>query len=209
MNFMRPTRLLLFRHGEVDGQEGVFYSQNDVSLSENGIRQASEWASALKDRCRVSLILSSDLSRCMFQAELLARAWGCEVRATKAMREVSFGEWAGLTWDEIERRYPGSLARRMADLAGYRPPGGENLEDVRKRAFQVVEETLAFHTGETVAIVGHGGVNRVIIAAAIGLPLQNIFVLAQDFGCLNILDFYPDGPVVLQGLNLLPSTFQL
>jgi broad specificity phosphatase PhoE len=54
---------------------------------------------------------------------------------------------------------------------------------------------------EAVAIVSHGGVNRVLIAKATGLPLKNIFSFEQDFTCVNVLDFYPDGPVILRLLN--------
>lgn len=203
-----PTTLLIFRHGEVaSGETGRFYSQEDVPLSEGGIRQANRWAALLGDRFRVSLVLTSDLSRCLVQARVLARTWGCGVYATSALREVSFGKWTGLRWDEIEKAYPGALSARMADLAGFRPPGGENLEDVRQRSWGVVKRALSEHRGKTVALVGHGGLNRVMIASAIGLSLQHVFALSQDCGCMNILDFYPDGPVVLRALNLLPEPF--
>ncbi len=201
MNGLRPTRLLLFRHAQVEGGKGIFYSQQDVPLSREGRLQVRTLCSSMKDHA-VSMVISSDLARCMFQAEALGRLWGCEVRAMRELREVHFGDWTGLSWDEIEQAYPGWMARRMADLARFRPPNGENLEDVRERVLGVLMPLMEHHQGETLAVVSHGGVNRVILASVIGLSLQNIFVLGQDFGCLNVLDFYPDGYVVLKCLNM-------
>ncbi len=206
MDGASPVRILLFRHGMVDGAKGVFYSQRDVPLSRQGEKQVHAWCARLED-LDVAAVYSSDLSRCLFQAQAMGRVWGRKVRALRELREVHFGEWTGLSWDDIEKRYPGWMARRMEDLAGFRPPGGENLEDVRQRALGALMSIVEKHGGKTVAVVSHGGVNRVILASIIGLPLGNIFSLGQDFACLNLLDFYPDGYSVLQALNITLSHY--
>jgi alpha-ribazole phosphatase/probable phosphoglycerate mutase len=62
-------------------------------------------------------------------------------------------------------------------------------------------EIVAAHPGEEVLVVGHGGVNRVILLDAIGAPLDRLFHIEQDFGCLNVIDYYPDGASVVALLN--------
>lgn len=196
----KPTRIILLRHGEVENAGSVFYSQQDVSLSDFGRKQSLALADRLKD-VPFSMVFSSDLGRCLFLAEAIAEKRGLVVEARSELREVDFGRWSGLSWEAVEARYPGALSERMEKPESYRPPQGENLVEVALRVWRVIDEVLKKCKEEAVAIVSHGGVNRVLIARAIGLSLNNIFTLEQDFACVNILDFYPDGPVTLRLLN--------
>ena len=199
----RATRIILLRHGEVDVPKGIFYSQQDVPLSAKG-RQDSMAVSELVRPFSISRVLSSDLSRCLFLATAVAGAGDVEVEPNAGLRELDFGLWTGLGWDEIEKRFPGAFSERMSNLESYRPPMGESISDLAERAWAVIRLAISQSLGETLAVVSHGGVNRAVIAKAIGLPLSNIFALHQDFSCLNILDFFQDGPVVLQALNWRP-----
>ena len=196
----KPTRIILLRHGEVENAGSVFYSQQNVSLSDSGRKQSLALADRLKD-VPFSMVFSSDLSRCLFLAEAIAVKRGLVVEARSELREVDFGRWSGLSWEAVEARYPGALSERMEKLESYRPPQGENLVEVALRVWRVIDEVLKKCKEEAVAIVSHGGVNRVLIARATGLSLNNIFSLEQDFACVNVLDFYPDGPVTLRLLN--------
>ena len=196
----KPTRIILLRHGEVENAGSVFYSRQDVSLSDFGRKQSLALADRLKD-VPFSMVFSSDLSRCLFLAEAIAEKRGLVVEVRSELREVDFGRWSGLSWEAVEARYPGALSERMEKLESYRPPQGENLVEVALRVWRVIDEVLKKCKEEAVAIVSHGGVNRVLIARAIGLSLNNIFSLEQDFACVNVLDFYPDGPVTLRLLN--------
>ncbi len=196
----KPTRIILLRHGEVENAGSVFYSRQDVSLSDFGRKQSLALADRLKD-VPFRMVFSSDLSRCLFLAEAIAEKRGLAVEARSELREVGFGRWSGLSWEAVEARYPGALSERMEKPESYRPPQGENLVEVALRVWRVIDEVLKKCKEEAVAIVSHGGVNRVLIAKATGLPLKNIFSLEQDFTCVNVLDFYPDGPVILRLLN--------
>jgi alpha-ribazole phosphatase len=196
----KPTRIILLRHGEVENAGSVFYSQQDVSLSDFGRKQSLALADRLKD-VPFSRVFSSDLSRCLFLAKAITGEKGLAVDVRSELREVDFGHWSGLSWDAVESRYPGALSERMEKLESYRPPQGENLVEVALRVWRVIDEALKKCKEEAVAIVSHGGVNRVLIARAIGLSLNKIFSLEQDFACINVLDFYPDGPVTLRLLN--------
>jgi alpha-ribazole phosphatase len=84
-------------------------------------------------------------------------------------------------------------------ITGFR--GGENLLDLRERAHSAIAEIVARHPGQEVIVVGHGGINRIILLDALGAPLEGIFSLSQFYGCLNILDYRADGRVTVQLIN--------
>ncbi len=198
---MDSVKIYLVRHGQVDFPKGVFYGQMDVPLSDLGKRQ-SLLAARYIVRLAPDFVMASDLQRCMYLAGLIQDEGGPGPVFSKAMREVDFGKWAGLSWDDIERKYPGEMSRRMKDLENYRPPEGESLGDVLKRTGQVFSQCAEGAYGKRVAIIAHGGVNRVLIANFLGMRLQNIFNLHQDYTCINCIEFFPDGNGVLRFLNM-------
>jgi len=101
-----------------------------------------------------------------------------------------------LSFEEIAARYPGELQARFQDLANFRIPGGESLMDVRRRALPRLKKIIEEHPGQSVLLVAHAGINRIILSEALGLPLSHLFRLDQNYGCLNIIDYFPDLPVV-------------
>jgi broad specificity phosphatase PhoE len=106
-----------------------------------------------------------------------------------------------MTWAEIVARYPEQWEARLADLVNYRVPGGENLLDLAGRALPTLREIVARHRGETVLVVGHGGMNRVVLLDAIGAPLSSLFNIEQSYACVNIVDYYEDDKAVVSLLN--------
>jgi broad specificity phosphatase PhoE len=195
------VNIYLLRHGEVDFPKGLFYGQMDIPLSEEGKRQSLLAARQIVLR-GVDFVISSDLRRCSYLAGLIREEGGPAPEFSRALREVDFGRWAGLSWEDIERQYPGAMARRMNDLASYRPPAGECLMDVLDRTRKVFRQCARGLYGQKVAIVAHGGVNRVLIADFLRLKLQNVFSLHQDYTCINCIEFFPDGNGVLRFLNM-------
>ena len=90
---------------------------------------------------------------------------------------------------------------RLADIVNYRVPEGESLLDLAGRAVPALQEIVAAHTGENILVVGHGGMNRTLLLDAIGAPLNCLFNIEQQYGCLNIIDFYEDGKRTVALLN--------
>jgi len=88
------------------------------------------------------------------------------------------------------------LNARFQDLANFRIPGGESLMDVRARALPRLGELIEQHQGQALAVVAHAGVNRVVLSDALGAPFNNLFRIDQSYGCLNIIDYFPDLAVV-------------
>ena len=195
------TRIYLMRHGEVINPRRAYYGQDDVPLSEQGKRQSIQAAQGLAE-AGISVIISSDLSRCRFLADALSEVTGVEARLTAELREVNFGKWTGLTWDEIEEQYPGAFKQRMKDLEGFRPPGGENLSDLQNRITARIRREVSQNPLDTIAVVAHGGANRVFLATMLGMPLSRIFSLDQGHACTNIIDIFADGAAVVRAINL-------
>jgi alpha-ribazole phosphatase len=195
---LRKTRVYLVRHGQVEGGEVKRYNgQADVRLTPVGRSQFERLQARLADK-RIAAVYSSDLSRCLVGAAILARPHGLEPVAMRALRELDIGHWQGKTWTELKQRYPEEWRCRLDDVVHYRVPGGENLLDLRNRVCPVLDGLLLRHSGEEIVMVAHGGVNRIVLLEALGAPLAGLFRLEQDFGCLNIIDYRQGkGPTVL------------
>ncbi len=195
-----PTQIFLLRHGHVENPSGCFYSQQDIPLSKQGKQESHEVANLLKS-IPFKAIFTSDLSRTLYLAELLAKPRNLMPKKRAELREVDFGKWSGLTWSQIESKYPGQILERFKNLETYRPPGGENMADVKKRSLLIFDEILKKYQGNSVAIVAHAGINRIILAYFLNMPIQNCFRLGQDYGCINKIVIFPDGQAVLEMLN--------
>jgi broad specificity phosphatase PhoE len=126
---------------------------------------------------------------------------GAPYTRVRELRERSVGVWEGLTAEEIRERYPAEYEAWTADLLNYRPPNGECLLDVRDRILPVYRRLVEAHRGQEIALLLHGGVNRVILSEALGVELRNLFRIDQSFGALNIIDHFDDGMTVVKLLN--------
>ena len=193
----RTGRLFLIRHGQVKGYEDFpVYGHTDVDLTETGVMQIERMAERLR-LVDIQAIYSSDLKRCVRGSRLIAGYHDVSLHFLPELREMYFGSWEGLTLSEIRDRFPEELKRRQADLVNFRPPGqGESIGRFSKRITDCLLQILAQREGEDFVIVGHGGVNRVILCSALGLELNRMFSLHQDYGCLNIIDYYAESTVV-------------
>jgi alpha-ribazole phosphatase len=142
-------------------------------------------------------IYSSDLNRTIQGAREIARHHDVPLYSLPGIKESYFGDWEGLTMETIRTDYPEELEKRQADLFLYEMPGGgESLADFSKRITECYNRILTDQKGRDIAIIAHGGVNRVILSSALGLDLSQMFRLHQDYGCLNIIDYFPDSTLV-------------
>ena len=190
------TRLYLVRHGRVaEGHTDRYHGNDDIGLSPEGEEQLTELARCLEP-VPLAAVYATTLARTRDGASRLCRGRGLEPRVVPEFREIHFGVWEGLTFAEISERYPEELASRFQDLANFRIPEGESLSDVRDRVIPRLKELVTDHPGQSLALVAHAGVNRVILCDALSLPLENIFRLDQNYGCLNIIDYFADFTLV-------------
>ncbi len=197
----RKTRMYLVRHGEIAGSEISRYNgQSDVPLTAKGLDQYRVLAARLEDK-PISACYSSDLSRCVQGAHIICDPLGIMPVSKKELRELSFGDWEGMSWADLAEKYPEAWQARINDIVNIRAPGGENLLDLHDRVMPVITEIAERHRGEEVLVVAHGGVNRIVLLNAVGAHATSMFRIEQDYGCLNIIDYHADGSPVVKLLN--------
>jgi alpha-ribazole phosphatase len=181
-------RVYLVRHGAPEGWETHrFIGHLDVALSSRGEAQLEALARRLADTT-LAAVYTSDLRRTRRSAEILAEPHALTPVEVPALREFAMGQWEGLTAAQIRERDPVAFDEWMAKVGEFQFPDGENLSQVAGRAWPAFERIVAAHADEAVAIVAHGGSNRAILCRALGLPLERILTLGQDYAALSILE---------------------
>ena len=194
-------RLYLIRHGEVEGaSSGKLLGRTDTPLSERGLEQSRQVAERLSSE-QFSAIYSSDLRRARVFAEAIANRHGLRVQTRPAWCEIDLGEWEGRTMSSLHAQAPEQVAQLFNDPASFKYPSGESFADFSVRVRGAIDQLLTIHKSGNVALIAHGGVCRAIIGTALGMPARNWLRLSQDYGCLNVIDWY-DGNPILQLLNL-------
>jgi broad specificity phosphatase PhoE len=182
------TLVYLIRHGSVVHAEARrFIGHLDVPLSLLGERQVSALARRLGD-VRLDAVYSSDLARARHTAKIVAAPHGLSPVELPALREFAMGRWEGLTADEIRDLDAAAFSTWMADVAGYRFPDGENLDELAARAWPAFERIVAAHPDGRVAVVAHGGTNRVLLCRALGIAPSRILSIGQDYAAVSVLE---------------------
>ena len=198
------TRLYVARHGELTtSHEWRYVGHSDVDLNPAGVAQIERLARRLRGE-PIDVLVCSDLRRTLHSARLIGDVLDLRPQPDRAFRELHLGRWEGLTREEIIARFPDEFEARVRDIAAYRIEGGESFEDLQRRVVARLEEVLDGHAGKNILLVAHGGVNRVILCRALGLPLANLARIDQAYGCLNIIDYF-DGTPVVRLLNETPE----
>ena len=184
---MTGTQVYLFRHGEVTlAETRRFIGHLDVPLSARGEAQCVAQSARLRD-VPLAALYSSDLVRARRSGELLGAPRGLVPVAVPALREMSMGRWEGLTAEEIKRREPEAFDTWMASVGEFPFPDGESVPDLVARAWPAFEGLVEAHAGAAIAIVAHGGTNRMLLCRALGLPLDRLLAFGQGYGALTVL----------------------
>jgi probable phosphoglycerate mutase len=167
---LKPTRLLLIRHGETDDNHSrVFQGQGGRGLNARGRDQARRLAERFaRIGLRAAALYCSDLERARETADLLSGTLGLAPIADPALREVHVGAWQGLGYEEIATRYPDEWDawRRGID---FKRGGGETYAELGDRVAAAIDRIALAHPGETVGIVSHGAAIKVFVGRVLGL----------------------------------------
>jgi broad specificity phosphatase PhoE len=160
---MKPTIFYFVRHGESEGNAArVFTGQTDSPLTARGRQQAEAVADELA-KVKFDRIVSSDLSRTRDTADVIAKRRGMSVEVMPELREIDVGDQTGKTFDET-RGLP-----NWNDDGFVAWPRGETLDQVLARTLGAIERLTRENPGKTILIVGHGGVNRIVLSHFLGL----------------------------------------
>ena len=189
-------RILLARHGETPwNAEGRYQGQIDIPLSPVGEGQANALGQRLKD-VRIDRAVASPLSRAQLTARLALGDARADMLQTDAdLQEIAHGEWEGLLASEIQQKDPARLLAWREEPENVLMPGGESLRQVLDRSWRgLARATEGLGQDDTLLVVAHDAVNRVLLCRILGLPIARLWTFRQAPTTLNLLE----GPSVEQ-----------
>ena len=194
------TRLILIRHGQTAWNEGAgeerFRGRTDLPLNDAGQAQALAVARRLEKE-PVAALYASPLLRTRQTAAPLAEKLDLQVNAHGGLLDIDYGQFQGLTHDEAATLYADSYSSWQTRPGQVRFPGGESLGEVRARLLALLDEMAICHPGQTVALVGHQIVNKVLSCTLLGLDLDQIWRVRQDTCGLDVFQKVDGGWSVL------------
>lgn len=195
------TRVVFIRHGQTEWNiNGKYQGQSDVPLSPVGIKQAEKLAADFPVAA-INAVYASDLERAMVTAKKVAAKFNLEVQPEPAFRELSFGDWEGLTYQEIVSKWPEAMKNFLKHPDILKVPHGEIFLQVQERASQRLQELIAKHNDETIVITAHGAVLRTLLATAMHIPLQYLWSIRQFNTAVSIVTYNEDGSNTIELLN--------
>ena len=195
-------RLILVRHGQTDHTLHCRYQGHlDISLNQTGLEQADKLVSRLS-RDKIDAIYTSDLRRCVQTVERVAKIHKLEVQKDARWRELSFGKWEGLSYQEIRSAFPELLEKWQADPAHVSPPMGETLAQLAERVKSALDEIRSKHAEQTVLLCTHHGPIRALLCLALNLGLNRYWQFGIASASISEVSFYEDGAIV-NSLNVV------
>lgn len=185
------ARLLLVRHGETSQNSSLrYWGRSDVPLGDDGERQAERLRERLKGE-RLDFAYSSPLKRAAVTAVHILSDRHMDLTLHSDLREIDFGEMEGLTFDEVNQRYPDVARMWMERSAALAYPGGESIANLEKRVSNFKGYLGKHITDETVLIVAHSGVLRTLVCQLLNLGLECHWQFRLDLASLTIIETYP------------------
>jgi len=187
---MPTTRVILVRHGQTAWNVGDrFRGRQDLPLDETGRQQAMAAGKRIAAHWSPMAIYCSPLARARETAQAIDDACGLTVQSLPGLIDIDYGDWQGLSPDEAARQYPVLHDAWLHAPETVQIPGGESLAEVRSRAFAALQETLDRHSDQTVVVVAHTVVNRLLLCAVLGLDNSHFWRLRQDTAAINVFDW--------------------
>jgi len=196
------TRIIVVRHGQTawnEGQGERFRGRAEVELDDKGIKQAGATAARLA-QWEVAAIYSSPLKRALSTANILAEPLKLQVQPMEGLIDIDYGRWQGLSLKEAaeddSKLY--ELWLKSPHLVTF--PQGESLEQVQKRVFSAVESLVPQHPGQSIVLVSHKVVCKVLFCSLLGLDTSHFWQLQQDPCAINLVEA-DENTVAIASLN--------
>lgn len=199
-----PATFVLLRHGETALTPQKRFSGSggsDPELSPAGLRQAAAVAEALAARGTIQSVISSPLRRCRETARAVADRLGLGVTVEEGLREVDFGAWEGLTFAEVQQRFPDDLQAWLDSPKAAPTGGGESFASATRRISATRDRLLSAHAGRTVLLVTHVTPVKIMVRLALGAPPESLFRMELSAASLSAVAYYADGNASVRLLN--------
>ena len=194
------TSIYLVRHGQTAwNKEEVFRGRTDIPLDETGLKQA-ELAAQYFKKIEIHSVYSSPLARASETAEAIARVRHLKVKPLEAITDMSFGNWEGHPHQEIRKIDAATYRQWVESPHLARLPGGETLDEVRTRSMSALEELIRDYPKESLVLVSHRVICKVLICAILGLDNSHFWQISQDTTAINLIQ-HRNGKYILSLLN--------
>ena len=191
-----PTTLILVRHGATGHTRTKRFSggvaSSNPGLTDEGraqVRAAGAWLQPMAGD--VDALVSSPVRRSRESAEILAEFLDKQIEVEEGLAEMEFGAWDGLTFAEVGDRYPDELSAWLGDLE-FAPVGGESFRDVEKRVLVGRDRLVSSYAGQTVVAVSHVTPIKVLVADALGAPLDALFRMELAAASVTVVSYFAD-----------------
>ncbi len=200
------TSLVLVRHGVTAHTVGKLFSgglaSSNPPLNDEGREQArltGQWLAPLSGT--FDALVSSPVRRTRETAEIIAPFFDLEIEEESGIAEMEFGTWDGLSFTQVHEQYPDELSAWLGDLESA-PHGGESFRTVEKRVLEGRDRIVSSYAGQTVVAVSHVTPIKVLVAAALGAPLESVYRMELAPASVTVISYFCGGPDGLPMANL-------
>jgi len=178
-------KILLLRHGQTEWNALKKYQGHmDIALNDAGRAQAEKLARYLRCNEKIEAIYCSDLSRSRETAEIIARELQLSIQVDERFREIGFGDWEGMTYEEVSRMYPEEYTKWFNNNLTIKVPGGESIDDLLARTLPSLGDLAQRHAG-TVLVVSHGGLIKTLLNHLLGSERWDTYLYPASISSLE------------------------
>jgi alpha-ribazole phosphatase len=178
----RMSEILFIRHAETD-LAGRFCGHTDPELNERGYSQISQLIDLLQTE-KLEAVYASDLRRAHTTGKAIADAQSVDLRLRPSLREIDFGRWERLTWNEIEQLDKAYAQHWLALYPALPAPGGERFEDFENRILGELKYLTQQQQGRRIAVVTHAGVLRIVLHRFCGCSEEEAWEQTKSYCCI-------------------------
>ncbi len=195
MLFKRKCKITFIRHGATINTEEnrLFDDENYPALNINGkyqMKKISEWVK--QKGLKIDKIYASSALRTVQSARILSQVCKRDFEILQELTSRKNGVWSGLSFDEIEKKYPKMLEEYHKDPAHFCPENGESVIELNKRTASVISDIIEENIAKRLIIVTHGEVIQAAVANALDIPLKNQFKVYIPTGSATQISYYED-----------------
>lgn len=176
------SHVYFIRHAATD-MAGTFCGHSDPDVNPLGATQIVDLVSSLSTK-PIAMVYSSDLKRARTTATAIAteKSIPCELRPM--LREIYFGQWEGLTWEEVERADPDYSRQWLDNFPNLPAPSGEDFQAFEDRVLKEVTQLLQENNHRSIAVVSHAGVLRIVLKHLFGYSAEDARIQTRTNCCI-------------------------
>ncbi len=196
-------KIICVRHTETEGNiRGHYNGISESPYTKKGLLQKAAVEDELvrigEDKA-IACVYASPISRARSIGEMVSKRLSVPFETNEALQEFNFGIFEGLTYREVETKYPQLWRAWMSDYDGYKIPEGDSFEVYHRRVAEFVDVLKTKHADDTVIIVAHGGTILSILMVLLGLSPENRWHFKIELGAIAVIDC-PEGYGILSQL---------